>query len=104
MAVFGLYHRYQQQNHKPMNLLFSSGELITNVLLWWLYYLCFFCLIINTKCDLTMVHGSYSETDDLINELDRPSKYTTVHCICARSFTQAASEKSRTIYSKTELQ
>lgn len=29
-----------------------------------------------------MVHASYSEADDLINELDRPSKYQTLIAFC----------------------
>lgn len=43
--------------------------------MWWLYYSCFLCLTISNNRDLTMVHAAYSEADDLINELDRPSKY-----------------------------
>lgn len=70
--------RQRRSHHLPFNRfsLFHSAEVISTMALRLLYYSCFLCLILNTKCDFTMVHASYSEADDLINELDRPSKYT----------------------------
>lgn len=78
-SMLGLRHRHhqqQQQQHHPFtgSTLLCSTDVISNAVLRWLYYLCFLCLILNTKCDFTMVHASYSDADDLINELDRPSK------------------------------
>lgn len=73
--------RHSRHHHRlPFNrsTLFHSAEVIPTVALRLLYYSCFLCLILNTKCDFAMVQASYSETDDLINELDRPSKYQTL--------------------------
>lgn len=73
--------RHSRRHHRlPFNrsTLFHSAEVIPTVALRLLYYSCFLCLILNTNCDFAMVQASYSEADDLINELDRPSKYQTL--------------------------
>lgn len=73
--------RHSRRHHgSPFNrrTLFHSAEVIPTVALRLLYYSCFLCLILNTKCDFAMVQASYSDADDLINELDRPSKYQTL--------------------------
>lgn len=71
-----VYHRsYDLVNWQPILLrIFQPINLVKNVVLWW-HCLCYLCLILNIKCDQTTVHGTYSEADELINELDRPSKY-----------------------------
>lgn len=53
---------------------FGSIDAMASAALYWLYYTCFLCLIINPNSDATMAQGSYHEPDDLFNELDRPSK------------------------------
>lgn len=70
--------RRQRMDAGISTSLFRSAKTISTVVLQLFYYSCFICLIINTKCDLTMVHASYSDADDLINELDRPSEYFTM--------------------------
>lgn len=50
-------------------------ETVSNLSVRWLFYTCVSSLLLNTNCDLTVVRASYSEADDLLNELDRPSKY-----------------------------
>lgn len=39
----------------------------------WLYICCYLCLL--SGYNINNVNGAYSEADDLINELDRPSEY-----------------------------
>lgn len=62
-------------HHQPFNFILYSSKVLSNVVMLWLYYLFCICLIINIKSDFIMVYGAYSEADDLINELDRPSKF-----------------------------
>lgn len=61
--------------HRPFSFLcWLTTKVISNVFLWWLCYSCGWFLIINNSNDYLMVNGAYSEADDLINDLDRPSK------------------------------
>lgn len=52
----------------------NSGGLISNIYSswWWLYCCCYLCLLSNYAS--FAVNGAYPDTDELINELDRPSK------------------------------
>lgn len=56
----------------------SSNYIISMVYsLWWIYCCCFICLLSNYNVS-AVINGAYrTDTDDLINELDRPSKYKT---------------------------
>lgn len=52
---------------KNCNIIFYALKL------WWLY--CYCCLCLLTELNMCFAYGTHSETDDLINELDRPSEY-----------------------------
>lgn len=54
-------------------LSYSRGRVISNICSWWwLYCCCYLCLLSNYAS--FAVNGAYPDTDELINELDRPSK------------------------------
>lgn len=47
---------------------------------WWIYCCCYMCLLSHSGSNINVVNGAYSsDTDELFNELDRPSKYTLIH-------------------------
>lgn len=56
-----------QNAYKKCNLISYTSKW------WWLYCCCYLCLL--NGINIHVVNGAYSETDDLINELDRPSEY-----------------------------
>lgn len=56
-------------------LLFPSSKLLLNIIFRWIFYVGVLVLILNIKNNFPLlVNGAYSEADDLINDLDRPSK------------------------------
>lgn len=72
--------RCHRQRQKPIQIMFANNlvESVSNLIVRWLFYSCILSLLLNTNCDLTVVQASYSEADDLLNELDRPSKYNNI--------------------------
>lgn len=79
----------QQQYHRHIatsKLSYHDGKnAISNLRsLWWIYCCCYLCLLSNHNSSI--VNGAYSDTDELINELDRPSKYARTDVFFISSF------------------
>lgn len=69
--------RCHRQRQKPIQIMFANNlvETVSNFIVRWLFYICILSLLFNTNCDVTVVRASYAvEVDDLLNQLDRPSK------------------------------
>lgn len=75
--------RCHRQRQKPIQIMFANNlvETVSNFIVRWLFYSCILSLLLNTNCDLTVVRASYSEADELLNELDRPSKYNRISIV-----------------------
>lgn len=67
--------RGQQHGRHRCALNYCIDTVVSNVLMWWLCYSCGLCLIANNNIDYLMVSGAYAGAEDLINDLDRPSKF-----------------------------
>ncbi|CAO1433884.1 unnamed protein product [Diamesa serratosioi] len=65
-----------QNAYKKCNLISYTSKW------WWLYCCCYLCLL--NGINIHVVNGAYSETDDLINELDRPIPVTSVQGVLAK--------------------
>lgn len=71
MAIIGKKIYQQQQTPNMSGKLFV--EKTSRLVIRWLFYLCVLSLHLNTNYESTVVNASY-EAEDMLNELDRPSK------------------------------
>lgn len=70
MAIIGKkFHQQQTPNVSGHFFVEKTSRLIIR----WLFYLCVLSLHLNTNYESTVVNASY-EAEDMLNELDRPSK------------------------------
>lgn len=76
MAYINALQCYRQQK-QPQQITFTNNlvETMSNLIIRLLLYACILSILLNINCDRIAVQASYSEADDLLNELDRPSKY-----------------------------
>lgn len=75
MAYISARCHRKRQKHIQIMFAMNLVEKVSNLIIRWLFYSCILNLLLNTICDLTVVRASYSEADDILTELDRPSKY-----------------------------
>ena len=71
MVFIKIFQQHKYHNRQVFDYYYLI-KVISNVYMWWICYCCL-CLINNSN--IQIVNGAYSDTEDLINELDRPSKF-----------------------------
>lgn len=70
------HSRNNKNSNKSIKRSYGIGNNLTWMIRswWWIYCCCYICLL-SSSGNINVVNGSYSsDTDDLINELDRPSE------------------------------
>lgn len=67
-----------RQRQKLIQITFANNlvETMSNFIIRWLFYSFVLSILLNTNCDRSAVQASYSDADvdDLLNQVDRPSK------------------------------
>lgn len=71
MAIIGKKIHQQQETPNVSGHFFV--EKMSRLIIRWLFYLCVLSLHLNTNYESIVVNASY-EAEDMLNELDRPSK------------------------------